>query len=305
MELRHIRYFMTVAEELHFGRAAERLHVSQPPLSQQIRQLEAELGVELFVRNQRRVQLTEAGKRYYEEVRHVFERLERAALLARQAALGQTGTLAVGFVASATYALIPRVYQRFRETYPKVELSLSELSTAEQVEALHADQIQVGIARPPVSDSTLIAESLAEEPLVVALPSNHPLVQEETIELYGLRSERFILFPRRPRPGWIDIVRGACETAGFVPTVAQEVQELSSAVTLVAANIGIAIVPASAQALSLPGVAYKHFQPPVPVTELLLLRRYDPPSVIVEHFLLVAHKVVQTELGWSQSRREN
>jgi LysR family transcriptional regulator, benzoate and cis,cis-muconate-responsive activator of ben and cat genes len=296
MELRHIRYFMTVAEELHFGRAAERLHVSQPPLSQQIRQLEAELGVELFQRNQRHVQLTGAGKRYYEEVRLIFERLDQAAHFARQAAEGQTGTLAVGFVASATYALLPLLYRRFREAYPMVGLNLSELSTAEQVDALNSGQIEVGIARPPVGDSTLLTEPLVEEPLMVALPSSHAMAQKEAIALRELRSERFVLFPRRPRPGWIDVVRRACEAADFFPTVAQEVQELSSAVTLVAAGIGVALVPASAQALSLSGVVYKHFEPPVPTTHLLALRRAEEPSVLVVHFLAVAREVVRAEL---------
>lgn len=299
MELRHLRYFMTVAEELHFGRAAERLHVSQPPLSQQIRQLEAELGVELFTRNQRNVQLTSAGRLYYEEVRPVFERLDHAAYLARQAAEGQTGILAVGFVASATYALLPLLYRHFRQTYATVGLNLSELSTAEQVDALNSGQIQVGIARPPVSDSTLLTETLVEEPLMVALPSTHPMALTDAVALGDLSSERFVLFPHRPRPGWIDVVRRACETAGFAPTVAQEVQELSAAVTLVSAGIGIAIVPGSAQALSLPGVVYKHFVAPAPTTHLLALRRAEEPNVLVDHFLAIAREVVRTELRWN------
>lgn len=299
MELRHLRYFMTVAEELHFGRAAERLHVSQPPLSQQIRQLEAELGVELFQRNQRHVQLTRAGERYYHEVRVVFERLERASRLARDVADGQSGSLAVGFVASATYALLPLVYRRYRQEYPHVKLSLTELATAEQVVALRAGEIQLGIARPPIDDPTLQVEILAQEPLMLVLPSAHPLATQDAIALPSLASQEFVLFPRRPRPGWIDVVRRACEAAGFSPIVAQEVQELSSAVTLVAAGIGVAIVPASAQALSLPGVVYKGFTAPSPTTHLLAIRRADETERVTEHFLAIARDVVRSELNWS------
>jgi DNA-binding transcriptional LysR family regulator len=175
-------------------------------------------------------------------------------------------------------------------------LSLSELSTAEQVEALHAGQIQLGIARSPVSDTTLVTEVLAEEPLMVALPSTHPLAVEESITLGKLEYERFILFPHRPRPGWIDVVRRACESAGFSPTVTQEVQELSSAVTLVAAGIGITIVPASAQALSLSGLVYKRLVPPVPTTHLIALRREDESSALVEHFLTIAREIVKSGL---------
>lgn len=292
MELRHIRYFLTVAEELHFGRAAERLHVSQPPLSQQIRQLEAELGVTLFERNQRNVQLTEAGKLYAQEMRELLDKLEEAGLRARQAADGIVGSLSVGFVASATYSWLPRIYRRFHDAFPKISLSLDELSTAEQIEALHSGRIHVGIGRPPIGDSTLDVQLLADEPLAVAMPAHHPLAQRDVIDLAELASEPFVLFPRRPRPGWVDIVRDACQQAGFVPSVAQEVQELSSAVTLAAAGIGVAVVPASAQALSLPDLAYKHLSDKTPKTRLVTLHRGADVSPLIDNFLRIAREVV-------------
>lgn len=292
MELRHIRYFLTVAEELHFGHAAERLHVSQPPLSQQIRQLEAELGVMLLERNQRNVQLTEAGKLYARDMRELLSSLEEAGLRARQAAEGIIGSLSVGFVASAIYSLLPRIYRRFRTEYPKVSLSLDELSTAEQIEALHAGRIHVGIGRPPIGDSTLDVQLLVDEPLAVAMPAHHPLANRDVLDLAELSSEPFVLFPRRPRPGWLDIVREACEQAGFVPNVAQEVQELSSAVTLAAAGIGLTVVPASAEALSLPDLAYKHLSDKTPKTRLVTLRRTSDVSPLIENFLHIAREVV-------------
>jgi LysR family transcriptional regulator, benzoate and cis,cis-muconate-responsive activator of ben and cat genes len=294
MELRHLRYFVAVADELHFGRAAARLHISQPPLSQQIQQLETELGFELFVRTSRRVRLTDAGRAFRDEARAILERVGEATAAARRVAEGEAGALAVGFVASATYALLPRLYRRFRERHPDVALTLSELSTAEQVEALRAGQIQVGLARAPVGDDALAIEPLAEEPLIVALPTRHPLASSRTVALRALAREPFVLFPRQPRPGWIDVVQGACAAAGFRPAVAQEALELSTAVTLVAAGIGVTLVPASAQALRLAGVAYRPLRAPAPTTRLLALHRADEPRPVVARFLAVAREVIAT-----------
>ncbi|HUL58017.1 MAG TPA: LysR substrate-binding domain-containing protein [Anaeromyxobacteraceae bacterium] len=293
MELRHLRYFLAVAEELHFGRAAARLHIAQPPLSQQIRQLEGELGFALFLRTQRRVRLTEAGAAFREEARSLLERLEQAKAAAGRVARGEAGALAVGFVASATYALLPRLYRRFRERHPDVALTLEEMSTAEQVDALRAGRIQLGLARPPVGDDALHAEPLADEPLVVALPSRHPLAGGTALPLRALAHEPFVLFPRHPRPGWIDVVQEACRAAGFRPAVAQEVLELSTAVTLVAAGIGVSLVPASAQALRLDGVAYRALRRPAPKTTLVALRRPDERRAVVDRFLEVARELVR------------
>jgi len=293
MELRHLRYFLAVAEELHFGRAAARLHIAQPPLSQQIRQLERELGFDLFLRTNRRVRLTDAGRAFRAEAQALLDRLGRAAVAAGRVARGESGALAVGFVASATYALLPALYRRFHERHPDVALTLAEMSTAEQVEALRAGRIQLGLARPPVGDETLAVEPLVDEPLVVALPTRHRLAPRRALALRTLASEPFVLFPSQPRPGWIDVVQDACRAAGFLPSVAQEVLELSTAVTLVAAGIGVTLVPASAQALRLAGVVYRPLRSPAPTTRLLALRRSDDRSAVVERFLEVAREVVR------------
>ena len=171
MELRHLRYFAAVAEELHFGRAAARLHIAQPPLSQQIRQLETELGFPLFVRAHRQVRLTEAGHSFLAGARAVLQRAEQAAVEARRVARGETGSLAVGFVASATYGLVPSLFRLFRRRHPGVALSLAELSTEEQLGALRSGAIQLGLGRPPADDPALAAEPLLDEPLVAALPA--------------------------------------------------------------------------------------------------------------------------------------
>ncbi|HTN51120.1 MAG TPA: LysR substrate-binding domain-containing protein [Anaeromyxobacter sp.] len=302
MELRHLRYFLAVAEELHFGRAAARLHIAQPPLSQQIQQLERELGYALFLRTQRRVRLTEAGAAFRAEARSILERLEQAAAAAGRVARGEAGSLAVGFVASATFALLPRLYRRFRERQPGVALSLEELSTAEQVEALRAGRIQVGLARPPVGDDSLEAEPLADEPLVAALPARHPLARRGALPLRALADEPFVLFPRHPRPGWIDVVREACRSAGFRPAVAQEVLELSTAVTLVAAGIGVTLVPASAQGLRLDGVAYRALRAPAPRTRLVALRRPEERRATVDRFLEVVRELTGARAGEGRRR---
>ncbi len=293
MELRHLRYLVAVADELHFGRAAARLHIAQPPLSQQIRQLEEELGFELFLRTSRRVRLTEAGRAFRAEAVTILERVDRAAAAAARIASGTSGALAVGFVASATYALLPALYRRFRERYRDVVLTLAEMSTAEQVEALRAGRIQVGLARPPVGDAALALEPLAEEPLVVAVWARHPLAASRRVALESLAGEPFVLFPSQPRPGWIDVVQEACRGAGFGPVVAQEVLELSTAVTLVAAGIGITLVPSSARALRLPGVRYVPLRSPAPTTRLLALCRPDEPNAAARCFLEVARDVVR------------
>jgi DNA-binding transcriptional LysR family regulator len=292
MELRHLRYFLAVAEELHFGRAAARLHMAQPPLSQQIRQLERELGFDLFARSTRRVRLTDAGRAFRDEARAALDRLADATAAAQRVARGDAGALAVGFVASATYAVLPRLYRLFHERHPGVRLTLSELSTAEQVVALRAGDIQVGLARAPVGDDALLAEPIADEPLVVALPARHALARRDEIPLHDLAGQPFVLFPRQPRPGWIDVVRGACEAAGFRPAVAQEALELSTAVTLVAAGIGVSLVPASARALRLEGLVYRPLRPPTPTTRLLALRLPDEPRPAVDRFLEVVREVV-------------
>lgn len=292
MELRHLRYFLAVSEELHFGRAANRLHVSQPPLSQQIRHLEAELGVELFARTRRRVRLTEAGRAFAGEARVLLERLGQATQTVKRIARGETGSLAVGFITSATFGALPHIYRRFRERHPDVVLVLSELSTAEQVEALQAGNLHVGMARPPMLADGLVTEPLGEEPLVAALPARHPLATMATLPLRALGPEPFVLFPRHPRPGWIDVVLEACRSAGFRPAVVQEALELSTAVALVGAGVGVSLVPASAQALRLRGVVYRPLRPPVPTTRLVAVRRAEgaPPAAL--RFLEVAREVV-------------
>lgn len=298
MELRHLRYFVAVGEALHFGRAAARLGIAQPPLSQQIRQLEGELEVELFARVGRRVDLTEAGRVYLGEAREILHRVDRAGVAARRAARGETGALAVGMVPSATYGLMPRVCRTFRARNPDVAFSVAVMNSGRQVEAIRAGQLQVGFVRPPFGDETLAAETVHEEPVVLVLPTGHPLAARRAVSLAALAGEPLVLFPRDPRPSWYDFVAGLCREAGFEPAVAQEAADLATAMAVVAAGIGVTVVPASVRDLRRSGVEYRDLSP-APRTRLVALRRAGEPAPVVRRFL----EVVREVLGPPRARR--
>jgi DNA-binding transcriptional LysR family regulator len=294
MELRHLRYFIAVAEEMHFGRAAERLCIAQPPLSQQIQQLERELGFLLFHRTQRRVQLTEAGVMFLDEARQALANLEKAAQAGRRIARGEAGWLGVGFVGTATYAVLPAVLAAFREQYPAVELVLRELVTAKQAQALREKRIHVGLARPSPAEDDITSEPLMAEPLLAALPETHPLAKIESLALIALAAEPFILFPRFPKPSYADFVIATCEQGGFQPRVAQEAAEMQTAISLVAAGMGVTLVPACVQRLQREGMVYRPLDPPTPMTELSAVYRSNDDSPVLHAFLHVLRAAVST-----------
>lgn len=291
MELRHLRYFVTLAEELHFGRAAERLHIAQPPLSQQIRQLETELGFELFHRTKRKVQLTEAGQVFFDEVQQIFKQLEQAIQIGRQTSRGEMGQLVVGFVSSAPYNILPRILRTFRSSVPEVRLELHELTTNEQFRWLRESRIDVGFVRPPVED-TFNFETIFQESLVVALPDTHLLANNNNVSLRSLKSEPFILFPRLLAPGLYDLIISLCQQAGFSPNVTQEAIQMQTIVSLVAGGLGIAIVPESLQNLQRTGVVYKIIQEPTPKTAIAIIWRQNDRSATVQKFLEIARLAV-------------
>jgi DNA-binding transcriptional LysR family regulator len=287
MELRHLRYFVAVAEELHFARAAARLHIAQPPLSQQIKSLETELGVQLFDRSQRRVRLTAAGAAFLIEARRTLASAERAADAARRAARGEIGRLAIGYVASVAYELLPAIVRAYRRRAPDVTLALEEMSSAEQSRALAAGSLDLGfVRRPPAIEPGLIGTVVRREPIVLALPRGHALATLRVIRLGDLRQEAFVVFPARPRPSWADVAIDLCRRAGFEPAVAQEAIEMTSALSLVAAGIGVTLVPSSVRAVRRPGVVFRPITP-APMSELVLVRRDEAPSEIVARFLEV------------------
>ena len=290
MELRHLRYFVTLAEELHFGRAAERLHMAQPPLSQQIRQLETELGFQLFHRTKRTVQLTEAGQVFLEESLRILRQLEQAMQRGRQISRGEMGQLAIAFVASAAYNVLPEVLRTFRAAVPGVTLQLQELTTEQQLQWLKEGRIDVGFLRPPVLDDTFSSEIIFEEPLMVTLPVTHRLALSEKVSLRELVREPFILFPRSQAPGLYDQIISLCQQADFSPIVAQEAIQMQTIVSLVAAEMGIAIVPASLQNLQRTGVVYKAVEELTPKVAIAMMWRSRDTSPATQRFLEVARQ---------------
>lgn len=295
IELRHLRYFIAVAEELHFGRAAERLQMAQPPLSQQIRQLEGEIGFQLFHRTKRSVQLTEAGRIFLREARRILSQLDQAIETGKQASRGELGQLAIGFVSSASYSILPKILSYFRRQLPTVELALHELTTDQQLRWLRDGRIDVGFVRPPIEDESLGISTILQESLVVALPQTHPFAPNELVSLRSLTHESFILFPRKLAPGLYDQIIALCQQMEFSPKVVQEAIQMQTIVSLVAAEIGIAIVPVSLQNLQRTGVVYRPLQEPTPKAAIAVVWKQHEASPIVDRFLQAVAQVAQTE----------
>jgi DNA-binding transcriptional LysR family regulator len=286
MELRHLRYFVAVAEELHFSRAAERIGIAQPPLSQQIRQLEEEIGVRLFYRNQRKVTLTAAGELLLRDSRQILQLAEEAKENARRAERGEIGTLVIAFVSSATYGdFMPSVIRDFRERYPKAELKLLEKSTTEQTAAIVAGTVHVGFVRPPISDRKVETETVLKEPILAALPIQHELAKRTSIALSELSDQKFIMLPRNMGLNFYDQTVSLCRDAGFNPEAIQEASEIHTIIGLVATGMGVALVPASIVNLNREGVAYMPLMGIHPEVELAIAWKSDVSIPILSNFL--------------------
>jgi DNA-binding transcriptional LysR family regulator len=288
IELRHLRYFVAVAEELHFRRAAERLHMSQPPLSQQIAALEREIGAELLVRSRRRVELTPAGARLLEDARRILASVDSAVAAVARVAAGEEGRLAVGFVGSAMYGAFPGIVRAFRDRHPDVALELRELSTADQLAALHDGRVQVGVVRPPETDSDLATLEIASERVVAALPAGHPLAARERLRLRDLAGEPFVAMDQRTAPGLRARLIEARGELGGAPEIVQETSEMQTLIGLVATGLGVSLVPGSVSALARDGVVYRELEGFAPTVDLSLAWRADDDSPLTANFVAVA-----------------
>lgn len=287
MEMRQLRYFVAVAEELHFGHAAQRLHIAQPALSRQIQTLEKELMVQLLFRNRRRVQITAAGQVFLDHARLVLARAEDAVLAAQRAGGGVSGSLNLGFVGSATYDVLPGALRAFREVAPHVELVLSEMTVHAQLEALNEKRIDIGLLRLPARTAGLVFRRISRERLYVALPSPHRLAQLPAVRLASLAGEAFVLYPDYPQPSWTEFVIGLCQQAGFHPTIAQRTVEIQTTLSLVAAGIGVSIVPECVAGIMRKSVVFRRLTGLRARTELLVAHREHDPSPVVQTFLKV------------------
>jgi len=291
MDLRHLRYFLAVADELHFTRAAAKLGIQQPPLSQQIRQLEDELGSKLFLRLTRGVQLTAAGAFLVPEARRILEQVERTKIAVQGLARGTRGHIRVGF-SNASYfnAVVSQVIRDYRERFPDVVLAPVQSVTAELVKMLHASTIDVAFLRAPFDDDGLGSDLIVEEPLVAVVPATHPLVQYPEIHLAALAKEPFLMFPRASSPGFYDSIISACQQAGFSPQLGQEAPDIPSLVHLVGAGFGVSVVPSAVSQVRAEGVAYAPLAGEHPMAWTRLGYRRHDASEAVKNFIAVARR---------------
>lgn len=301
LNVRQLRYVQTVAEELHFGRAAARLHIAQPALSRQIQKIEEEMGTALFVRTQRKVELTPAGRLMVERARTILRELEQLEMDVRRAGKGEIGRLTIGFIHSSTYGLLPRTLQRFRDLYPDVELDLREMSIADQVAALARDQIDVGLSRPARYAPGVETRVIMEEDFVIAVPAHHALASLASTPLTQLANEPFILFPRASSPLFNASILTMCDRAGFTPQVIQTATQVHTVVGLVSAGMGIAIVPAIAKNMQSSGVAFLRIQEDPPPVNVVLAWRPTRDTPSLRAFRTIAINV-GTELMEAQAK---
>jgi DNA-binding transcriptional LysR family regulator len=284
-ELRHLRYFLAVAEELHFGRAAQRLGIAQPPLSQQVQRLERALGADLLLRNRRRVALTPAGELLRREAKRILADVQATADNVRRTARGESGSLTVAFAASVMFLTLPRIIRRFREAFPGVHLELRELPTGAQLVALRNGDLDVGFLRQPPPDATLATETVMSEPLLLALSKRHPLAAHRRLELSELAGEDFVLFPADLAPGLHAQVMALCHEAGFAPRIRQESRELYTTVSLVEAGMGATVIPASVRKMGWRGVRYFPIASALAETHVMAAWRNDRGGPVVQAFL--------------------
>lgn len=287
MELRHLRYFIAVAEEQNIGRAAARLHISQPPLTRQIQQLEEELGVQLFIRTPRGMELTSAGEQLLEEARNIRAVVEQATERTQRAGQGKLGRFDVGIFGSGILDIIPRLLAEFRSAFPDVKIVLHSLNKHEQIEALRQRRINVGFNRIITPLPDIDSELVTTESLLLAIHASHPLAALPVVPFAALAEHPLVMFPTGSRPGLIDKVMGLCQQVGFVPQVAQEVGDVVSAVALVANGFGACLVSESTSVMTLPGVVYRPLSglPTNAHIDLSCIFRSDDHSPILAAFL--------------------
>lgn len=286
VELRHLRYFVCVAEERNIGRAAERLHMSQPPLTRQIRQLESELDTKLLVRTHRGVELTNAGRVFLKEARKVLDTAEQAAQHARLAGQGKIGRIDIAIFGTGIFGAIPKLLKSFRDEHPDVQIVLHNMTKDEQLQALSQGRIELAFNRLVLPTPGLTSEVLLVEPLFIAMPADSPLAATTAIDVTELESKPLVLYPTGMRPSFIDQAQALCRNAGFEPHVAAEFSDAVHALAFVAIGGGFAIVPESATNLRLPGVVYRPIHDrPQPTVDLCVIYRDDAQAPVLGNLL--------------------
>lgn len=285
-----IRYFVALAEECHYGRAAERLRMSQPPLSQQIRLLETELGMQLLTRTTRRVELTEAGRVLYEGAKRALDQLDRSILLAQRVQRGEAGVLRIGFVSTAAFELLSRVLRGFRLRHPEATTELFHLTSAQQAAAFEARTIDVGFLRePPAGDVEV--EVIDRERLFAVLPARHPLARHRSVSVRALRDEPFVMWDRQQTPGIAHTILELCARHGFQPKIALEVTNPPALLSLVAGGVGVSIVPVSARRLRPEKTVFRPIDDVDAFSPMSVAWRSDNANALVNRFIETVHEV--------------
>ncbi|WP_457092817.1 LysR family transcriptional regulator [Microvirga sp. P5_D2] len=293
IEIRQLRYFQAVAEELHFGRASARLRIAQPALSRQIQQLEDEIGALLLKRTQRTVELTPAGALFLDRTSQILEEVSKAVVDARRVSKGEYGHLVVGFIHSSTYGLLPAIVERFRHLYPDIELELREMSIAEQHDALSRGLIDIGLLRPQPAPQGIEVQAIMEDPFLLAVPDKHRLAKLDAVNMKSLAEEPMVMFSKRESPLFHSRITAMCEKNGLTLKIVQHATQIHTIVGLVGAGIGIAVVPETAKNLRPRGVRFLQIlDEPEPVHVALGWQRgKDTPAI--RSFRQVALLVVQ------------
>ena len=293
-DLRQLRYFVAVAERLHFGRAAAALHMSQPPLSRSIRDLEGRVGATLLARTRRRVELTPEGARFLEEAKRLLAQLERAVLEVGSIAAGAGGRLRLGFVSLADYGVLPQLLKAYKAARPGVTLALREMLSPDQATALAAGELDFGLLLPPVAGADLEHVVVQRERFLAALPLRHRLARKRgRLAVRELAAEAFVMVPREIAPGLHDIVATLTARAGFAPRVAQEAIQMQTVVSLVSSGLGVALVPASVANLGRRGVAYREIADTHPRLDLWLVWRRGALGVAAREFVMHARRIAR------------
>lgn len=296
MELRHLRYCIAVADELNFNRAAEKLHVSQSALSKQIRELEEEVGIEIFERTKRKVEVTEAGRLFLAEARRTLAQADQTLQIATRAGRGEIGKLVVGLEGSSTYDLIPLILHTYRSRFPQVELVVTEMPTLQQIYALEHKHIDVGfLIQPGDLADNIECERLLQEPLIVALHQSHPLKSQPSVSLQALAKDAFVFVPQSLGCGFFSLVSQIFRSAGYTPGTIQEASQLQTLLSFVAAGMGITLIPASARVFQMPGIVYVDLEPPAPTVDVMVAWRGDDSSPVVRTFLKIVRDNAQTQ----------
>ncbi|HUE64540.1 MAG TPA: LysR family transcriptional regulator [Rhizomicrobium sp.] len=289
-----LRCFVTVAEEMHFGRAAERMNMSQPPFSRQIQILERILDVQLLERTSRSVKLTPAGQSFLPEARHILQLLDNATLLAKRIALGKTGSLKIGFTAMTAIGILPRLVTGFRETFPHAELLLQEANSADQLRKLHSSEIDIAIVRPPLPQSALQSLCLSTEHLIAAIPATHPLSAKAKINLRDFSGEPFISYLPYEAYYLCTMVGDLLAKADVTPNYVQQLTQVHAVMALVHAGIGLSIVPEGARLFNFSNVVLRPIENPQPKPlELFMVWRADTMNPLVPQMAGLARDLVQ------------